>query len=32
MGTIGIGERLNALTEALGWTGQAARKEAGSSG
>lgn len=30
MGSIGIGELLNALTEALSWSGQAARTEAGS--
>jgi hypothetical protein len=29
MGSIGIGELLNALTEALSWSGQAARSEAG---
>jgi hypothetical protein len=31
MSAIGLGELLNALTEMLSWTGQAAREQAGSS-
>jgi hypothetical protein len=30
MGAVGLGELFHALTEALGWLGSAARKQAGS--